>query len=167
MWTLLLALLALVLGFLLVWQSGWTVPSITARYMAIAVLAVMDSMVGALRAALQREYHRTIFLSGLLMNTVGAALLVWLGDQLGVDLYLAAVFAFGYRIFQNLGAIRRSLLARWQQNASSLRPQEPTPPEPKEAPPASVPSAPAAGEPPTLGTDVPLTKVEGETGGEG
>ena len=33
--------------------------------------------------------------------------LVWVGDQLGVDLTTAIVVVFGVRIFQNLAAIRR------------------------------------------------------------
>lgn len=110
-----LALVALIAGFLLTFWGAGALPSITARYMAIAILAVMDSAMGALRASLRGEYDRTLFLSGLFMNAAGAALLVWLGDQLGVDLYLAAVFAFGYRIFQNLGAIRSTLVLRWRQ----------------------------------------------------
>ena len=33
--------------------------------------------------------------------------LVWVGDQLGLDLTTAVVVVFGIRIFQNLAAIRR------------------------------------------------------------
>jgi small basic protein len=36
-----------------------------------------------------------------------AAFIVFLGDRLGIDLYLAAVVAFGVRLFQNLALVRR------------------------------------------------------------
>ncbi|MFY9141030.1 MAG: small basic family protein, partial [Thermacetogeniaceae bacterium] len=54
-----------------------------------------------------------ILLTGFFSNTLMAALLAYLGDQLGVDLYLAAVIAFGVRLFQNLAIIRRELLNIW------------------------------------------------------
>ena len=44
-----------------------------------------------------------------------AALLAFLGDQLSVDLYMAAVFVFGIRIFNNLATIRHHILNRFMQ----------------------------------------------------
>jgi small basic protein len=32
---------------------------------------------------------------------------------MGVDLYLAAIFAFGVRLFNNLAVIRRILIGKW------------------------------------------------------
>ena len=46
-------------------------------------------------------------------NTLLAAGLTYLGDMLGVDLYLAAVVVFGVRIFENLAKIRRLILGRF------------------------------------------------------
>ena len=51
-----------------------------------------------------------MFLSGLLLNSLAAGALTYLGDRLGVDLYLAAIVAFGVRIFDNIAVIRRHLL---------------------------------------------------------
>ena len=39
-----------------------------------------------------------------------AGALTFLGDKLGVELYFAAIVAFGVRIFDNLAVIRRHLL---------------------------------------------------------
>ena len=36
--------------------------------------------------------------------------LAFVGDRLGIDLYLVALFAFGLRIFQNVALIRRHFL---------------------------------------------------------
>ena len=54
----------------------------------------------------------SFFISGLLTNMLLAGLLTFLGDRLGVDLYVAAVVAFGVRLFNNLGIIRRRLFFR-------------------------------------------------------
>lgn len=87
-----------------------SIPPDYARYTAIAILAGLDAVVGAARSALERRYNNEIFLSGLAANMVLAAGLTLLGDRLGVDLYLAAVVAFGVRLFNNVAVIRRTLL---------------------------------------------------------
>jgi small basic protein len=59
---------------------------------------------------MEEKFNSSIFLSGFATNAVVGGLLTFVGDRLGVDLYLAAVITFGVRIFQNLAAIRRDLL---------------------------------------------------------
>ncbi len=46
-----------------------------------------------------------IFLSGFFGNALLAAGLAYMGDKLGIQLYLAAVFAFGNRLFLNFAGI--------------------------------------------------------------
>jgi small basic protein len=74
------------------------------------LLAALDSIFGAFKALLNRNYENRVFLSGLLANTVVAGGLTFLGDKLGVELYFAAIVAFGVRIFDNIAVIRRHLL---------------------------------------------------------
>ena len=62
---------------------------------------------GGIRAHLQNIYDEKVFVSGFFFNIILAASLAFLGVHLGVDLYLAAVFAFGVRLFQNIAVIRR------------------------------------------------------------
>jgi Uncharacterized conserved protein (small basic protein) len=51
-----------------------------------------------------------------------AALLTYIGDRLGVDIYLAVVFALGYRMFQNVGRMRHSILKiYWKKTESGWR----------------------------------------------
>jgi small basic protein len=52
-----------------------------------------------------------VFVSGFVSNIILAAGLTYVGDRLGVDLFLAAVVAFGVRLFDNLAIIRRHLIA--------------------------------------------------------
>lgn len=82
-------------------------------YITVALLAAMDSLLGAVRSNLEEKYNTIIFLTGFLGNALLAALLAYLGDKLGVPLYYAAIFVFGGRLFQNLAVIRRILLDKY------------------------------------------------------
>jgi small basic protein len=81
-----------------------------ARYSAVAILAALDSILGAVRAELDGNYDNRIFISGFVVNMLVAVLLTFVGDRLGLDLYLVALVAFGLRIFQNVAIIRRHFL---------------------------------------------------------
>ncbi len=108
----LLPLFGLLLGLTLGFFLEFSVPPHLAPYTAVALLAAFDSLLGGLRAALEKHFDDNIFVTGLLSNTLLAALLAFVGDRIGINLYLAALVAFGVRIFQNLALIRRLVLVR-------------------------------------------------------
>lgn len=108
-----LPLIGLILGVTLGLLSDIQIPQIYGNYLSIAVLAALDSLFGGVRAHLQEVYDDKIFVSGFFFNIALAAGLAFLGVHLGVDLYLAAIFAFGVRLFQNIAIIRRILLTKW------------------------------------------------------
>lgn len=97
------------LGFIL----NISYPSEYSFYITMALLAALDSIVGAARAQLEGKYNMVIFTTGFFLNAVLAGLLAYLGDRLGVPLYYAAILVFGGRLFQNLGVIRRIVLDRY------------------------------------------------------
>ena len=105
-----LPLVGLGLGILLGLTLNVSVTPDLARYSAVAILAGLDSILGAVRAELDGHYDNRIFLSGFIANTAVAVLLTFVGDRLGIDLYLVALIAFGLRIFQNVALIRRHFL---------------------------------------------------------
>lgn len=110
MWYLIAGLLV---GVLVGLNVPWAVPAILARYMAVSLLAGIDTALGGLRASLDGEFSTVIFATGFIGNAVLAAAFVYVGDVLGIELYLAAVVALGVRIFNNLGVIRRHLVNHW------------------------------------------------------
>lgn len=112
MW--LLIILSLLLGLFIGFQLPIAIPIIFAKYLSIAVLAVLDSVFGGIRAYMEDVFDTVVFVSGFITNALLAAGLAYIGDRLGVELYIAAVVAFGVRIFQNLAIIRRYLLKKWQ-----------------------------------------------------
>jgi|GEM_PF-110554 len=109
-----LPVLGLIFGIALGLLSTVAIPVAFAKYLSIAVLASLDSLLGGWRAILEDHFDAPILLSGFLTNAFVAALLAYVGDILGLDLYLAAVVAFGLRIFSNIGFIRRFLIYRFR-----------------------------------------------------
>ena len=95
----------------------WTIPSQYSLYAAAGLLAALDSALGGFRARIAGEFKLDMFLSGTIGNTVIAVFLTWLGQSLGLPLYLAAVVVFGTRMFQNFAEIRRELLTSRQNSA--------------------------------------------------
>lgn len=108
-----LPFLGLLLGISLGLMTDIQIPEIYESYLSIAVLAALDTLFGGIRAQLQHFYDDKVFVSGFFFNIALAAALAFLGVHLGVDLYLAAIFAFGVRLFQNIAVIRRILLTKW------------------------------------------------------
>ncbi|NLU10583.1 MAG: small basic family protein [Tepidanaerobacter acetatoxydans] len=100
------------LGLLVGFKLPITVPVIYAPYVSISILAALDSVLGGIRAMEENNFDTSIFVSGFFINTLMAGFLAYFGDRLGIQLYLAAIFAFGVRIFQNLAIIRRSIIKR-------------------------------------------------------
>ncbi len=88
------------------------VASAYAPYLSLATLAGLDTVLGGVRAGIEGRFQDDIFVSGFLLNTLLAAGLAYLGDKIGVDLFLAAVVALGTRVFLNLSLIRRYYLTK-------------------------------------------------------
>ncbi len=109
--------IGLLIGLIVGAVVSVSIPVEYARYTAVAILAALDSVLGAAKAALAGEYDQAIFVTGFFANTLLAGLLTLLGDRLGVELYYAAIFAFGVRLFTNLALIRRDLLVRFRKGA--------------------------------------------------
>lgn len=88
-----------------------TVPGWVEPYLPIAVIAALDAVFGGLRAVLDGVFNDKVFVVSFLSNVVVAALIVFLGDQLGVGTQLSTgvVVVLGIRIFANVAAIRRHL----------------------------------------------------------
>ncbi len=115
-----LPITGLVIGVFLGLLTEIRIPEEYSNYLSIAVLAALDTLFGGIRAHLQNIYDEKVFVSGFFFNIILAASLAFLGVHLGVDLYLAAVFAFGVRLFQNIAVIRRIILAKWSTSHEKL-----------------------------------------------
>ncbi len=103
--------LGLALGIIIGLILQPTVPAWLQPYLPIAVIAALDAVFGAVRAILDGIFDDKVFVVSFLSNVVVAALIVFLGDKLGVGSQLSTgvVVVLGVRIFSNVAAIRRHL----------------------------------------------------------
>jgi len=94
-------LLGVVLGIVLPLQ----IPVIYSHYFAVVLLGILDGIVTGLNQVLEGSFDSFSFWSGILATLVAALLLVYIGERLGVELYLAVLFAFGYRFLNGISTI--------------------------------------------------------------
>jgi len=80
-------------------------------YLPIAVVAALDAVFGALRAFLDGIFDDKVFVVSFVSNVLIAAMIVYLGDKLGVggQLSTGVIVVLGIRIFSNVAAIRRHI----------------------------------------------------------
>jgi small basic protein len=106
-----IAVLALFAGVVLGIVFHPTVPAALQPYLPIAVVAALDAVFGGVRAKLDGIFDDKQFVVSFISNVLVAALIVYLGDQLGVggQLSTGVVVVLGVRIFGNVAAIRRHL----------------------------------------------------------
>jgi len=104
-----IAAAALVVGIIVGLILRPTVPGWIEPYLPIAVVAALDAVFGGVRARLDKIFDAKVFVVSFVSNVVVAALIVFLGDKLGVGAQLstAVVVVLGIRIFGNAAAIRR------------------------------------------------------------
>lgn len=107
-----IALVGLIIGVILGVAFNITFPVKLSPYISVAIFACIDSIFGAVRATLNKNFRVDIFVSGFFGNAFLAALMVYLGDRLGIPVYIAALIVFGQRIFNNFASIRRLLMDR-------------------------------------------------------
>ena len=86
-----------------------TVPLWLQPYLPIAVVAALDAVFGGVRARFDGIFDAKVFVVSFVSNVLIAAVIVYLGDQLGVggQLSTGVIVVLGIRIFSNVAAIRR------------------------------------------------------------
>lgn len=122
-------LIAIIVGCVIGAFIGMNIPTIPytySGYLAIAIIAALDSVFGAITSSLKKNFDMKIFLSGFFVNAILAMALTYLGQRLNVDIYLAAVVVFVGRMFNNLGTIRRYYVERISNKENKLKTEENT-----------------------------------------
>lgn len=108
--------IAIIIGCLLGIIIGLTAPTISytySGYLAIAIIAALDSVFGGITSVLKGNFDLKVFITGFFGNALLSILLTWLGVKLNVDIYLAAIVVFVGRMFTNLAIIRRYYIDKW------------------------------------------------------
>ena len=116
-------LIAIVIGCILGAIIGIYAPLVPytySGYLAIAIIAALDSVFGGISSTLKKQFDLKIFVSGFFGNAILSILLTYLGQKLNVDIYLAAIVVFVGRMFNNLAIIRRYYLEKWTSRKKNL-----------------------------------------------
>lgn len=114
----LIMIIACILGAIV----GLNAPMISytySSYLAIAIIAALDSVFGGISSVINKKFDMKIFISGFFGNAILAILLTVLGQKLNIDIYLAAIVVFVGRMFTNLAIIRRYYVEKWTENIKS------------------------------------------------
>ena len=108
--------IAIIIGCILGALVGINAPMISytySTYLAIAIIAALDSVFGGITSVIKKNFDLKIFITGFFGNAILSILLTILGEKLNVDIYLAAIVVFVSRMFTNLAIIRRYYVDKW------------------------------------------------------
>lgn len=108
--------IAIVIGCIvgaLIGLNSPIIPYTYSGYLAIAIIAALDSVFGGISATLNKTFDLKVFASGFFGNAILSIALTYLGQKLNVDIYLAAIVVFVGRMFNNLAIIRRYYLDKF------------------------------------------------------
>ncbi len=108
--------LSILVGCILGALVGINLPLVSytySSYLAIAIIAALDSVFGGITGVLKGEFDFKVFISGFFCNAILSIILTYLGNKLNVDIYLAAIVVFVGRMFINLTIIRKYYIDKW------------------------------------------------------
>lgn len=113
-------LIGCILGALL-GMNAPIIPYSLSGYLAISIIAALDSVFGGIASVINGKFDLKIFITGFFGNAILSILLMYLGERLNVDIYLAAIVVFVGRMFNNLAIIRRYYVDKWTNKAKEFK----------------------------------------------
>ena len=115
---------AILIGCILGAILGINAPIVSytySSYLAIAIIAALDSVFGGITGVLKEEFDLKVFISGFFCNSILSIVLTYLGNKLNVDIYLAAIVVFVGRMFLNLTIIRKYYIDKWSKKYNEYK----------------------------------------------
>ena len=116
--------IAILIGCIIGMIAGMNAPIIPyslSGYLAISIVAALDSVFGGITSVLKGNFDLRIFVTGFFGNAILSILLTYLGERLNVDIYLAAIVVFVGRMFVNLAIIRRYYVDKWTEKIKEMK----------------------------------------------
>ncbi|HLO99122.1 MAG TPA: small basic family protein [Fimbriimonas sp.] len=92
-----------------------------ALYLAVASIAGLDTVLGGIRAAYEKNFQNDVFITGFVVNIFVSFSLVWFGIKIGLELTPVVALIMGMRIFNNLSSIRRHMIREFNDWVSKIR----------------------------------------------
>ena len=100
-------IIAVLVGILMGLLVPYNLTPSMLSYLAVALIAALDSVLGGLLANLHKRFNINVFMIGLVSNAILGIFLTFIGNILGISLSFAVIIVFGVRMFNNMAAIRR------------------------------------------------------------
>lgn len=94
------------------------IPYTYSVYVSVAILAILDTIFGAIASKIKGRFDFKVFISGFFGNAILTMMLVYLGIKLNLDIHIAAVVVFVSRMFNNLSIIRRHYIEKMNRKNS-------------------------------------------------
>lgn len=116
--------IAILIGCIIGALMGMNAPIIPyslSGYLAISIIAALDSVFGGIASVVKGDFDLKIFVSGFFGNAILSILLTYLGERLNVDIYLAAIVVFVGRMFVNLAIVRRYYIDKWTSKIKKVK----------------------------------------------
>ena len=116
--------IAILVGFIvgaLLGMNAPIIPYTLSKYLAISIVAALDSVFGGISSVVKENFDLKIFVTGFFGNAILSILLTYLGEKLNVDIYLAAIVVFVGRMFVNLAIVRRYYVDKWTDRVKRLK----------------------------------------------
>ncbi len=117
-------IIAVLVGVLLGILIPYNLNSSMLSYVAVALIAALDSVLGGLLANLNKRFNINVFMIGLVSNAILGIFLTFIGNILGISLSFAVIIVFGVRMFNNMASIRRLTFDRYFEKKARERERE-------------------------------------------
>lgn len=82
------------------------IPTEYNKLFSVAILAGVESVCSAIRLVVKDRFQSKTFVINFLVNVVIVVLFVFIGDNLGLDLYYVVLLALGFRLLQDLDVVK-------------------------------------------------------------
>lgn len=106
-------ILGAALGVILAMVMPFYIPQEATPYVAVAILAGLDSVFGGIAAHVNSNFKLGVFISGFFGNALIAVIFVYAGELLGFDLVIPCCVVLSIRIFRNFAIMRRHILNKF------------------------------------------------------
>lgn len=104
--------ISIAIGSVIGYYLPITIASHLTQYVAIAILASLDTIFGGILSDMEKNFDIKMFIVGFFTNSILASIIIWIGNILGMSLSVAVSVVFGMRLFNNFSKIRQILLQK-------------------------------------------------------
>ena len=112
------AVIGCIIGVVLALVFNINIPNAYAVYSGGAILAVLDSVIGAIVSVKEKKFNLKFLAVGIIFNSITAILLIIIGNLIGLELIFAVILWFGAKIFKKISIFQKFLLNKCEKKVT-------------------------------------------------